>query len=172
MVRDLRKLEKDDVPIKFYNTWERVRSKKLKLMMTTRKYVSYILAARLESVNHYALNRYYASEDSMNSIGLKRDGDFWHGVSDEGGAAIYDDFRCSHMKPSEFINLIDYNRHYMNVKGGNVLNNYGLIIITSVENLDDIYANVPDEPRRQWVRRISQNIELQEPFEICCDHEL
>ena len=28
----------------------------------------------------------------------------------------------SYMKPSEFINLIDYNKHWMNIKGDSVLN--------------------------------------------------
>ena len=66
-----------------------------------------------------------------------------------------DDFRDSHMKPSEFINFIDYNIHNLNVKGGSVRNLYSTIIITSVQRLDCIYLNMAnDEPRQQWERRI------------------
>lgn len=68
--------------------------------------------------------------------------------------AIYDEFRDSHMKASEFINLIDYNVHYLNIKGGQRLNKYELIIITSVQNVKDIYGNMKGEPRKQWERRI------------------
>lgn len=172
VVRDLRKLEKDDVPIKFYNTWERVRSKKIKID-DDYKEICVVYISGPSGVGKSLRAKAILREKGFDEFDrIKRDGDFWHGVSDEGGAAIYDDFRSSHMKPSEFINLIDYNRHHMNVKGGSVLNNYDTIIITSVEALDNIYANVPDEPRRQWVRRINQNIELGEPFEIDCGHEL
>ena len=48
---------------------------------------------------------------------VKYDGSFWHGVKENGKVALYDDWRDSHMKPAEFINFIDYNRHVMNVKG-------------------------------------------------------
>lgn len=68
--------------------------------------------------------------------------------------ALYDDFRDSHMKPAEFINLIDYNKQLMNIKNGQKVNDYELIIITSVQNIKNIYKNVKDEPRKQWERRI------------------
>ena len=42
----------------------------------------------------------------------------------------------------------------MNIKGGNCLNDYKLIIITSIQPLDSIYRNMDDEPRKQWIRRI------------------
>ena len=48
--------------------------------------------------------------------------------------ALYDDFRDSHMKPSEFINFIDYNVHGLNIKNGEIQNNYKYIIITSVQD--------------------------------------
>ena len=161
-VRDLKKLEKDDVPAKYYSVWERVRSRKIKIDDDYKKmFVVYISGP--SGVGKSLRAKEILREHGFDEFDkIKRDGDFWHGASDEGGAAIYDDFRCSHMKPSEFINLIDYNKHYMNVKGGSVLNNYDTIIITSVENLDSIYLNVPDEPRRQWERRITENIILSE----------
>lgn len=79
---------------------------------------------------------------------------FWHGVSGLTPIAIYDDFRDSHMKPSEFINFIDYNVQKMNVKGRTKHNNYSMILITSVQRLSEIYGNVKEEPRKQWERRI------------------
>ena len=72
-----------------------------------------------------------------------------------GVTGAHSDFRDSHMSASEFINFIDYNKHYMNVKGGSVMNDYVLIIITSVQPIESIYANMPDEPRKQWIRRIT-----------------
>lgn len=86
---------------------------------------------------------------------VKYENSFWLGVKGEVKVAIYDDFRDSHMKPSEFINFIDYNKHYLNIKNGSKLNNYNLIIITSVQKLENIYMNVSSEPRKQWERRIN-----------------
>lgn len=86
---------------------------------------------------------------------IKYESTFYHGVENGMGAAIYDDFRDSHMKPSEFINLIDYNRHYMNVKGGTILNNLERIIITSVQHPESLYSGINDEePKKQWLRRM------------------
>ena len=87
---------------------------------------------------------------------VKYESNFWHGVGSNRNIALYDDFRDSHMKPSEFINFIDYNKHYMNVKGGNCLNDYKLIIITSVQPLETIYSKVSGEPKKQWLRRITE----------------
>ena len=79
---------------------------------------------------------------------------FWNGVGKSSKIAIYDEFRDSSMKPSEFIKFIDYNKHPLNIKGGSIINNYELIIITSVQNPKLIYPNIGDEPREQWLRRI------------------
>lgn len=81
---------------------------------------------------------------------------FWNGVVDGTGCCIYDDFRDSHMKPSEFINFIDYRVHNMNIKGGNVKNKYDLIIITSIQSPHEIYKNISDETREQWLRRMEE----------------
>ena len=80
---------------------------------------------------------------------------YWNNVNSSVKVLIYDDFRDSHLPASEFINLIDYNKHSMNIKGGSVINNYELIIITSVISLDCIYINMDDEPKQQWIRRIN-----------------
>lgn len=88
---------------------------------------------------------------------VKHENGFWIGVSQSHDVKIawYDDFRDNHMKPSEFINFIDYYSNPMNIKGGYVLNHYDKIFITSVQDPEEIYAGMKDqEPRRQWLRRM------------------
>lgn len=102
------------------------------------------------------------TKSAMKEIGdrefneIKYDGNFWHGVTEDTYIALYDDWRDTHMKPTELINFIDYNRHIMNVKGGSVRNNYKEIYITSLQNPDEIYKNIPEESRKQWLRRIKK----------------
>lgn len=91
---------------------------------------------------------------SMISIAKYSNG-YWNNVNSSIKIMIYDDFRDSSMPANEFINLIDYNKHPLNIKGGSVINNYELIIITSVIGLDCIYNNLDDEPKQQWFRRIT-----------------
>lgn len=93
-------------------------------------------------------------EHGFKSVNMvKYENGFYHGVGTV-KACIYDDFRDSHMSASEFINFIDYNKHHMNIKGGSKINEYELIIVTSVQNPNIIYKNMSDEPRKQWLRRI------------------
>ena len=92
---------------------------------------------------------------------VKFDGNFWHGAKEGGTIALYDDFRDSDMKPRELINFIDYNRHIMNVKGGSMRNNYTEIYITSIQSPEEIYRNVEGEPRKQWIRRITEIIHFE-----------
>lgn len=93
---------------------------------------------------------------------VKYDGTFWQGAKEQKGAALYDDFRDSHMKPSEFINFIDYNIQVMNIKGSSMKNRYSFIVITSVQDPEELYKNVEGEPRRQWMRRFTEIIHLSE----------
>lgn len=90
---------------------------------------------------------------------------FYLGTTSTAKVAIYDDFRDSHMKPSEFINLIDYNKHWLNIKGDCILNEYLIVIITSVQKFKKIYRNVDDEPRLQWERRV-QVIDMYPPERV------
>lgn len=87
---------------------------------------------------------------------IKHNGNFWLNVSGEeiGGIAIYDDFRDTDMKASEFINFIDYHIHNLNFKGGSAKNKFDLIIITSIQSPFEIYKNMKEETRNQWLRRI------------------
>lgn len=105
------------------------------------------------------------TEMALNLIGkniycsVKYENNFWMGVSDTEWC-LYDDWRDYHMKPNEFINFVDYNKHLMNVKGGRKMNNFKYIIITNIFKLDNIYKNAKDEQRGQWERRV-RNIDLE-----------
>lgn len=96
-------------------------------------------------------------EDLMYIDEVKYVNGFYEGVGVEYpcDVAIFDDFRADNMKPQEFINLIDYRVHNMNIKCNEHKNRYSLIIFTSVQKLSDIYRNVNDyERREQWERRL------------------
>lgn len=92
---------------------------------------------------------------------VKMVGEFWHGVQEDCEVALYDDWRDTHMRPTELINFIDYNKHIMNVKGGSVRNNYTLIYITSLQSPEQIYTKVPEETQKQWLRRIKEIIHIE-----------
>lgn len=91
---------------------------------------------------------------------VKYDGSFWHGVQEDCDTCLYDDWRDGHMKPTELINFIDYNRHVMNIKGGSIRNNYKLIYITSLQSPESIYPKIPEETSKQWLRRIKSIINI------------
>lgn len=80
---------------------------------------------------------------------------FWHGVSSSCNVALYDEFRDSDLPASEFIRFVDYNVSLLNVKGGTEFNNYKFIVITTIQNPNDIYMGQPAEFKEQWLRRIS-----------------
>lgn len=86
---------------------------------------------------------------------VKCENGFWQGVGDS-KSCIYDDFRDSDLKAKEFIQFIDYNRQIMNIKGGTKINNYELIIITSIQSPHSIYRNMPEEAKTQWLRRMKK----------------
>lgn len=79
---------------------------------------------------------------------------FYLGATGAAKACVFDDFRDSRMKPDEFIRFIDYRKHTMNIKGGQIMNDYELIIITSIKPINELYRNVRDEQREQWLRRL------------------
>ena len=94
------------------------------------------------------------------------DGHFWDGVNTEEihETCVYDDFRPSDMKPSEFIKFIDYYKNPMNIKyERNWKNHYKRIFITSIFDPHEMYSNVPEETREQWIRRM-KIIHKENPF--------
>ena len=100
------------------------------------------------------IKNYVEKNPEANIDLIKYDNGFYNGATGKSEIGFYDEFRDSHMKASEFINLIDYNKHIMNIKGAKVMNNYKLIIITSLFHPKKIYCNMTEEAREQWLRRI------------------
>jgi len=141
------------------NTWFRLKNNRPMKVREKRKSVKvyYIQGPSGVGKTNKAMDIAEEFEESWNTFTdwLKYKNGFYSGVTGEAKIAIYDDFRPSDMKAKEFVNFIDYNKHNMNVKGSGFINNYNLIIITSVIKLSTIYRNIEaDEPRKQWERRI------------------
>ena len=157
-VSELKKInDEDDLPDwKQFNLWSKLKSQETINIMDWLKPIKvyYIWGpsgiGKSKKAKDIVLESKLGHEVSI----AKFNNGYWNGVNSKSKIMIYDDFRDSHMPASEFINLIDYNKHIMNTKGAFVINNYELIIITSVQDVDTIYSNLPDEPRLQWMRRI------------------
>lgn len=157
-----------EIPWSMYNTWKKAKTdieSKLNIMNISKEVKVYYIqgpSGTGKTKLAHKIIRGCVEKYGEEFSSVKFDGNFWLGTYNN-KVALYDDFRDSHMKPSEFINFIDYNRQQMNIKGSSRVNNYELIIITSVQNLSDIYKNISDEPRKQWERRITLiNIETYE----------
>lgn len=77
----------------------------------------------------------------------------WIGVGYNCKVALYDNFRDTDMDVIEFNDFIDSERHILETKNEQMINNYELIIITSIYSPYHIYeySNVY---RRQWLKYI------------------
>lgn len=163
-VKNLNKDEREKLPLIYYNIVEKINQEEANQLtledFEKKVKVIYIYGESGVGKTQKAkeLMKEYMKENDVNTFNLvKYENNFWIGVSEKSEIALYDDFRDSHMKPSEFINFIDYNIHPMNIKGGSIKNKYKLIIITSVQNPDNLYKNVQEkdeEPKKQWLRRM------------------
>lgn len=78
---------------------------------------------------------------------------FWIGCNKGCRFCIYDDFRDSDCKPHEFIKFIDYNKHVLNIKGGQMINEYKYIVITSTQAPWELWMGSHEE-KKQWLRRM------------------
>lgn len=156
-IKELRTIKNsDDLPDwKQYNVWKQVQNEHKRTKLSEwKKDIEVIYIQGPSGVGKTLKCKEILESKKIEEFDeVKHIGEFWHNVSDF-HTAVYDDFRDSHMKASEFINFIDYNTHNLNVKGSSIRNNYKLIIITSVQPLESIYANMDDEPKQQWMRRI------------------
>uniref|UniRef100_A0AAU8H567 ATP-dependent helicase Rep n=1 Tax=CRESS DNA virus TaxID=3138951 RepID=A0AAU8H567_9VIRU len=148
--------EEDLEDYREYNTWLRLKQRPKKILVKEwHKEVEVIYVTGPSGVGKSLGAKQLLEEKGIEEMEeVKYEGGFWHGVVEGTGAAVYDDFRSSHLSASEFINFIDYNTHNLNVKGGSVRNRYSLIIITSVQRPEELYRNMPEEARTQWMRRI------------------
>lgn len=160
-VEELLQLPIGDVPPQYYNVYNKAKSDKendIDIEEWAKQVKVYYIegpsgAGKTEMAKQIVRDNKdkYGTKCNM----LKYENSFWNGVG-SANIAIYDDFRDSHMRASEFVNFIDYNRHTLNIKGGSKVNNYQLIIITSVQRLSEIYKNMSGEPRLQWERRVER----------------
>lgn len=158
-VSELRKIDNaDDIDWREYKTWKAIKEEEACDIDINEWYkpevkVTYVWGDSGVGKSKYVHDK--CIEEGINKVNIvKHAGDFWHGVGSS-KVAIYDDFRPSDMKPAEFINFIDYNKHALNIKGGSKQNEYNRIFITSVVNPEYLYSGIEsDEPRKQWLRRM------------------
>lgn len=152
-VKEMREMKTpDELDWRQVNTWMKLKSmpQKIKKSEWSKKIEVYYIWG--ESGSGKSTTAESMADDEFELV--KYNDGFWHGVNDGEGCAIYDDFRDSHMKASEFINFIDYRIQIMNVKGGSKQNKYNKIIITSIQNPQEIYRKMPEETKAQWLRRM------------------
>lgn len=165
-IREAKEMEKDereDMPVSLYKTvMELNRIDDAKMTgRTCRKQVKVLYLYGRSGVGKSIYAKWLFRNDSFDSV--KCVNNFWHGTGNgEARCALYDDFRDSHMSPSEFINFIDYDRHTMNIKNGSFQNNYKYIIITSIQPPAQLWSKYQenndnkglDESNIQWLRRM------------------
>ena len=167
-IKKLEKEEREQLPIQYYNIIQKINLEEAN-QLTLEEFskeieVKYIWGESGIGKTQKAkelIKEYFNKNNKNNNNNtfnlVKYENNFWMGVSEISEVALYDDFRDSHMKPSEFINFIDYNVHCMNVKGGYIKNKYKYIIITSVQDPQTLYRFVQEkdeEPKKQWIRRM------------------
>lgn len=148
--------ERDGLPAIYYNIAEKLLSKdscNLRPSDSFKVVKVYYISGR-SGIGKTKFAHYLIGNETFNVV--KFVNGFWMGFSNQSRIALYDDWRDSHMDASEFLHFIDYNKQVMNVKGGFMLNNYTVIIITSILRLKDIYQDASLEDREQWTRRVEE----------------
>lgn len=155
-VKEMTVEQRDELGINYYNVVQKINTapKKVKVGEWIKNVKVYYIWGPSGALKSTKAEEILVNEKYEDFEEVKHIDSFWHDVVDAQGACVYDDWRDSHMSASEFINFIDYRTHNMNIKGGSIRNNYKLIIITSVQDPEKIYKNLPDEPRKQWMRRM------------------
>ena len=152
----------EKLPLQYYNIVEKIKSKRAQ-QITIEEFnkwpvtVYYICGESGVGKTRMAQNIIKSWGSHFNNI--KYENTFWMGVTEGCQIALYDDWRDSHMKPSELINFIDYNVHIMNIKGGYIKNLYKKIVITSIQHWDYIYKGArekDEELPQQWERRMKK----------------
>ena len=150
-VKDLKEIDNpDELPANYYNIWKNIKSQEtndIEIDALNKDVLVYYIqgpsgVGKTEKAKEIVRSNAEKYGTKINMV--KCENGYWLGVG-SAKIAIYDDF----------INFIDYNKHQLNIKGGSKLNEYNLIIITSVQPLDEIYSKMNDEPKKQWLRRIN-----------------
>lgn len=154
-IKLLTKKEREKLSVQYYNTVEKLNtldSNELTCKKLYKQVKVYYISGK-SGIGKTTFATYLIGKEIFNIV--KYENGFWMGIGNA-NIALYDDWRDTHMRPSEFLNFIDYNRQIMNIKGGFKLNNYKMIIITSIFRLQDIYKEIKGESREQWERRIKE----------------
>lgn len=161
-IKEAEKMDKETLEglnLNMYNIVKKIELQKAKYL-DPKEYYKEVEVIWLYGDSGAGKTKYAIDDMIRRGIGkfneVKCVGEFWHGVTEDCEVALYDDFRDTHMRPTELINFIDYNRHTFNVKGGTVRNNYKLIYITSLQSPESIYPKIPLETSKQWIRRIKE----------------
>ena len=160
-VKKMSKEEREKLPIQLYNIVQKIEEKEGNDLDPEESYkgkvqVHWYWGESGAGKTRQAMKEMKGKKYNM----LKYENGFWHGIG-EAEIALYDDWRDTHMKPTELINFIDYYIHPMNVKGGSVKNKYKEIYITSIQDPEKIYNNMPEEYKKQWLRRIREIIHFE-----------
>lgn len=162
-IEDVKKMapeEREKLPIQLYNIVQKIEEKEGNDLLPEECFkeveVFWYWGESGAGKTRHAMKEMTGTKFNM----LKYENGFWHGVG-EAEVALYDDWRDTHMKPTELINFIDYYIHPMNVKGGSVKNKYKKIYITSIQSPEEIYKNMPEEYKKQWLRRIKEIIKFE-----------
>ena len=165
-VKHLREVDIDEVPAHLYNIYKKLKHENDGTYDLDNNDDKNVEVFYIQGPSGIGKSKFKAKEilkRYKDIYGSKYDkvkfrNEFWSGVHDDINMCVYDEFRDSHMEPSEFINFIDYSINSMNIKGTQVLNNYKIIVITSVQRLDNLYKGYVDrngyESCKQWFRRI------------------
>lgn len=153
--------QRKELPAQLYNIVQKIEAKESSNLL-----VKNIYKENIAVYWYWGESGAGKTRKAMREIGerefnmVKYEDGFWHGLG-TANIALYDDFRDSHMKPTELINFIDYYVHPMNIKGGSHQNTYQTIYITSLQSPEEIYKNVPEESKKQWLRRIKEIIHFE-----------
>lgn len=160
-VENMKKEDRKFLSINYYNIVDKINKQEslnLKISEFRKKVqVFYVWGPSGVGKTNWCLSKMEELKiDEFNDV--KYTGAFWNGVTEKCSTALYDDFRDSHMKPSEFINFIDYNVHNLNIKGSFIKNKYEYIFITSVQDPEKLWREFqeknPEDNLVQWIRRM------------------
>jgi len=162
-VKEMEKEEREELPITYMKNIEEInrREEAKKTGKTVHKSVKVLYLYGKSGTGKSIYAKWLFRETVFDTV--KYSNGFWLGTGDgESTAALYDDFRDSHMAPSEFINFIDYDIHQMNIKYGSYFNKYKYIIITSVQPPSQLWSGFQKnndekgltESNIQWLRRM------------------
>lgn len=148
--------ERENLPFIYYKMIKELNSDSANNMYVneTRKQIKVYYISGRSGIGKTRFAHLLIGKEAYNPV--KYENGFWMGVTGSTRIALYDDWRDTHMRPSEFLNFVDYNKHVLNIKGGYKINQYTLIIITTIFRLEDIYKDLQDECRIQWTRRVKE----------------